>query len=236
MNQSFFSTFEAPLINYWPMSNLSDMVGGADMYGGANYTFTYDRFCSLNAAIYLNRGYLQVPPGIYFCGDFTTIFWIQNKIEIASDVRVLDFTNLLSGGRDDDITHFIQANTRYPTIEIWNRTSLSLFRSSYTLRSNTWYHIAFVSKKGTVSTFINGTKVASKTGMFEANCVNRTYNRFGGMIWNNNVYINAILDDMKIYKGALSENQILNDFTLSSSNGSISLSIFFSILKIKYFK
>jgi hypothetical protein len=202
------------------MSNLSDVAGGANMYGGANYKYTYDRFCSINSAIYFNSGYLQVPPGVYFCGDFTTIFWIQNQIQVAQDVRVLDFTNLLSGARFDDITHYLQANTRYPTIEIWSNNSISSFRPAFTLQSNIWYHIAFVSKQGIVSSFINGAKVASSTTMKVANCVNRTYNRFGNPIWSS-VYINAVLDEMKIYSGALSANQILSDYTISSFNGSV---------------
>ena len=36
------------LQNYWPMSNLSDVVGGADLYGGTNQTSTITSKLILN--------------------------------------------------------------------------------------------------------------------------------------------------------------------------------------------
>ncbi len=50
------------------MSNLTDVIGGANMYGGSSYSYTNDRFCSAYSAIYFNVGYLQVPSGVYFSG------------------------------------------------------------------------------------------------------------------------------------------------------------------------
>jgi len=48
--------------------------------------------------------------------------------------------------------------------------------------------------------------------------VTRNLNYIGKSNWNNpNAY--AIFDDLKIYQGALSETQILDDFKLSSNNG-----------------
>ncbi len=69
----------ANLTNYWPMSNLSDVVGGANLFGGSSYSFVSDRFNSSNSAIFFNQGYLQVPTGVYFSGDFTFTAWIYFK-------------------------------------------------------------------------------------------------------------------------------------------------------------
>jgi hypothetical protein len=85
------------LINYWPMSNLSDLVGGANLFGGGNYSFVSDRFGSPNSAIYFNKGYLQVPEGVYFSGDFTVTAWIFLK-SYQSWSRIFEFGN----GRDSD--------------------------------------------------------------------------------------------------------------------------------------
>ncbi len=41
------------------MSNLSDVISGANLFGGLSYSFVPDRF--FNSAIYFNKGYLQVP-------------------------------------------------------------------------------------------------------------------------------------------------------------------------------
>jgi hypothetical protein len=43
------------------MSNLSDVIGGANLFGGENYSFVQDRFGTPNSAIYFNKGFLQVP-------------------------------------------------------------------------------------------------------------------------------------------------------------------------------
>ncbi len=67
------------LINYWPMDNLNDVIGGANLFKGFSYSSDLDRFCSPNAAIYFNQGYLQVPEGVYFSGDFTVTAWIYLK-------------------------------------------------------------------------------------------------------------------------------------------------------------
>ena len=62
------------------MSNLSDLIGGADLFQGSKYSYTYDRFNNSNSAIYFDRGYLQVPQGNYFSGDFTFTAWIYLKL------------------------------------------------------------------------------------------------------------------------------------------------------------
>jgi len=61
------------------MNDLSDVIGGANLYGGTDYSFTTDRFCSVNSSIYFNSGFLQVPPGVYFTADFTVIAWVNFK-------------------------------------------------------------------------------------------------------------------------------------------------------------
>jgi hypothetical protein len=41
------------------MSNLSDVIGGADLFNGSSYSFALDRFCNPNQAIYFKNGYLH---------------------------------------------------------------------------------------------------------------------------------------------------------------------------------
>ena len=55
------------LINYWPMSNLTDIIGGRDLFGGASYSFVSDKFCSPNSAIYFNQGFLFFYFFVNFC-------------------------------------------------------------------------------------------------------------------------------------------------------------------------
>ena len=62
------------------------------MYGGSSYSFTYDRFCNAYSAIYFNIGYLQVPSGAYFKGDFTVTAWIK-LISFNQFSQIIDFGN-----------------------------------------------------------------------------------------------------------------------------------------------
>ena len=80
------------LINHWPMSSLSDVIGRASLFKGSNYSFVSDRFGIPNSAIYFRNGYLQVPEGVYFSGDFTVTVWIYLKSYQWSS-RIFNFGN-----------------------------------------------------------------------------------------------------------------------------------------------
>lgn len=89
---TFFFSFKATLINYWPISNLSDVISKADIVNGSNYFTDLDRFSNPSSAIYLNNGYLTLPPGIYFEGDFSTSLWIKFK-SFQDGIEIYDFGN-----------------------------------------------------------------------------------------------------------------------------------------------
>ena len=91
------------------MSNLSDLVGGADLFKGSKYSYTYDRFNNSNSAIYFNKGYLQVPPGNYFSGDFTFTAWIFLK-SLINNARIFDFGN---GASSDNVVLFIPTSSEF---------------------------------------------------------------------------------------------------------------------------
>ena len=59
------------LINYWPIvNNSNDLIGNAHMYDGINVSLTADRFNNSNSALDIANGYLKLPPGVYFNGNF----------------------------------------------------------------------------------------------------------------------------------------------------------------------
>lgn len=72
------------------MSSLCDVIGGADLYGGVNYSFVKDRFNNPNEAIYMNEGYLKAPQHYYFYRDSTLTAWIQLK-SYKNWYRAIDF-------------------------------------------------------------------------------------------------------------------------------------------------
>ena len=48
------------------MSNLSDVVGGATLYGSQGYSFVADRFGEPGQAVSFQTGYVQIPPGLNY--------------------------------------------------------------------------------------------------------------------------------------------------------------------------
>ena len=76
VDKKFKIHYEYLLIHYWPMSNLSDVVGGANFVRGERYYFEENRFGSVNSFMcFFNKGYLKFPEVIYFSFNFTVTFW-----------------------------------------------------------------------------------------------------------------------------------------------------------------
>ena len=66
------------LTNYWPLNNnLKDIISGANMIESYNANFTTDRLNKNLSCIYLKNGFLRLPAGVYFYGDFTFASWIK---------------------------------------------------------------------------------------------------------------------------------------------------------------
>ncbi len=85
------SSINANLINHWPFNNnLDDIIGGSHMINGINYVFSTDRLNTPYSAVYLNNGYIQLPDGIYFDGDFTISVWVKVRTHRYCS-RIVDF-------------------------------------------------------------------------------------------------------------------------------------------------
>ena len=190
------------------MSNMSDVVGSATLYGGGNLTYTYDRFCNPNQATYFNQGYLQVPPGIYFSSDYTIIAWI-NWQALTSLETILDFGN---GAASDNIILSLTSTGNNPQFKVFEGTACYSMVAGTTFSLYQWYHIA-VTMQGTIGyIYING-NLAYSLIMFGPNTVNRTSNFIGR---SNNASIpnsNFFIDDLRIYFGAMNSTQVLSDYT-----------------------
>ena len=197
------------------MSNLSDVVGGADLFNGSSYSFTYDRFCTVNSAIYFNKGYLQVPAGVYFSGDFTFTAWIYLK-SYQSYSRIFDFGN----GQGIDNIGFAMLET---TVQMYgfsfkNRSKTIIQKSSIKINLNEWYFVSFVLSSTTGYIYVNGNQ--SLTGILNVpNNIMRTSNYIGKDNWAGYPNADAIYDEFKIYQGALSSEDIMNEFQISLDNG-----------------
>ncbi len=210
--------FKAVLKNYWPMSDLNDVVGGANLYGGSSYSFTYNRFCSPNSAIYFNNGYLQVPPGLYFTGDFSVVIWIY-VLSFVSNTRIIDFSN---GNYTNGVALSMAGGSFVIKAGIYNSPSDYTILANWIttpsiIQLNQWYHVVFTLTGITGSIYVNGIQQCTGT-LIAPSYISRQYNYIGNANPAQS-YPNAIYDDLKIYENSLTSAQVLNDYTISSANG-----------------
>jgi hypothetical protein len=206
------------------MSNLSDVVGGANLFAGSSYSFTNDRFCSANSAIYFNKGYLQVPSGVYFSGYFTMSAWIYLK-SYQQYSRIFDFGN----GRGSDNVVFAMFDTTSQMYgAVLNGSRGIQIQTSSRLNLNQWYFISFVLSGTTGYIYVNGNQAINGI-MYVPNNIIRTTNYIGKSNWGAS-NADAIYDEFKIYQVALSSTDIMNEYQNSSNNGK-NFNNFFSEVK-----
>jgi hypothetical protein len=198
------------------MSNLSDVVGGANLFAGSSYSFTNDRFCSANSAIYFNKGYLQVPAGVYFSGDFTMSAWIYLK-SYQQYSRIFDFGN----GRDSDNVVFAMFDTTSQMYgAVLNGSRGIRIQTSSRLNLNQWYFTSFVLSGTTGYIYVNGNQIKNGASKIPNNIL-RTNNYIGKSNWASHLNADAIYDEFKIYQVALSSSNIMTEYKISSNNGKI---------------
>ena len=192
----------AVLIDYWPMSNMSDVIGGNDFYGGSQFSYTADRFNNSNSAIYFNNGNFQVPSGFYFSGDFTFITWINFPSFTNGWSSVFGFSQ---SNQANTVSMILSSSSNGQGYAFVNGQSFS-FTQNFQL--NTWYHLAYVLRGTTGSIYINGVFITSGTLQTPLK-VTRTNNYIGNSNYGN-AY--AVYDEVKLFQGALPSACILNDY------------------------
>jgi len=208
------------------MSNLSDVIGGANLFGGVNYSFVPDRFGSPNSAIYFNKGHLQVPSGVYFSGDFTVTAWIYLK-SYQPWSRIFDFGK---GQMSDNVLLRISLNGSIHG-HTFISSSGSSIQTSSTINLNEWYFISFVLSRTTSFIYVNGNQVA--TGILDVpNNIIRTSNYIGKSNWGNQ-NADAVYDEIKIYQVALSSNDIMKEYRNSSNNSKLNFVFIFLLVDLK---
>ena len=183
------------------------------MYNGVNASFIADRLGNINSAVYLNNGYYRAPPDVYFSGDHTVALWISVK-QISNSIRIIDFGN---GNKSDNVYLYASYNATIsgPFSLIFNMDqSQPRVFSNTALQLNVWTHLASTYSNGTCKIYVDG----NLTGA--GNCqVPRAVNRsksYVGTSENQNRYLNAEIDELRIYNRSLNETE-LNQMIASSS-------------------
>jgi WD40 repeat protein len=198
-----YKVYPNSLINYWPMSSLNDSIGGATLFGGSNYSFVEDRFGTPNSAIYFNNGYLQIPSGVYFSDDFTITAWIYLK-SCTHLAKIIYFGN---GVSNDNVIFGINDNTSTLIGEIFQNNNKNKLESDLKLDLNQWHFVSFVLIDTKAYIYVNGEQIANGKLHIPINILRKS-NFIGKSNLNSSENINAIFDEIKIYKGALSKEEI----------------------------
>ena len=178
---------------------------------GQNASFSEDRYGKASSALDLSFGYVQAPEGIYFSSEFTINVWIVLRSFLGC-MRIIDFGNGASS--DNIIFAFDCSNQKYSstyiTLNIFNNNRQKELTVKESILLNTWYFLTAVVNDSSVRVYYNGTfKMSGNCDL--ARNITRIKNYFGKSNWANDPYINAKIDDFKIYNRALNENEILEE-------------------------
>ena len=165
---------------------------------------------------------MQLPEAVYFSGDFTFSAWIYLK-SYQSDSRIFDFLN-------DKTNVFFKINSNnylqvysYPNAGISNSLNVE---SSSIINLKQWYFVNFVLHGTTGYIFMNGIQMANGN-LYAPNDMIKKTNYIGKSVRTNNPQPDAIYDEFKIYQGALSATEIMNEYLSSSSSGKLFLNFLF---------
>lgn len=181
------------------------------MYDAVNATLTVDRHNMLNSALRLNDGFIKVPSGVYFTGDFTISAWI--KVNSARHfARILEFGN---GAYSDNIELSLKDTTYYVHLKTWFMSETKGFLdASSPLKPNEWTHVAAVLSGGIAKLYYNAVLVATGT-QFSPRSVIRRSNYIGKGNFPGDQNADATYDEIKIFDNALSEREIREEAGIS---------------------
>jgi hypothetical protein len=152
-------------------------------------------------------GYVQVPEGVWFSGDFTIESWVYLK-EGRHWARIIDFGN--GPEKDNIILVSSEGDDGPPGLQIKNSSGFEDLFAPFNLPVETWAHLAATLEGSTVKIYINGELVATKEFSRLPENVNRTRCYIGKSNWSSDPTFWGYMDDVRIWNRALSKQEIRN--------------------------
>ena len=197
------------LIYSWDFNGtLTDSVQCIALKNESNATFV--QYSQSVKIIYLYRGYLSAPPGIYFSGIFTVCVWVQIKSQ-RTWTRILDFGN---GRLDSVVLLFSYSSTGFPSFALANGDqTISYPSSNRKLMIGEWTHLAFVNDGSKAYIYINGTLNAQQGLNGQIGNVTRT-NCYKGKSNFPDPLADSYYKFLNIYNKQLTDSDIRNDMRL----------------------
>ena len=186
------------------------------MYNGYNFQYVNDRFGNSNSAIRFTDGYYQIPPGVYFKGDFTISIWLKINVFLPYST-IIEFFN---APNLDSVTIQSANSQLQPQLFISYSYSYNSITSPIIFLRGQWTHLV-VSLSGTTgSVYLNGMLAAQSNYMSIPRNIKRTSNSIGkdSSSYYDNLW--SDLDDLRIYDRALSQTEIYDLLYCSSVTNS----------------
>lgn len=200
-------TGEGALIAHWPMDdNLFDATDNMmDAVSSAAAVFT-DGY--QGKALQLSSRFVQLPYEVANSDELTIAMWV-NLSSTAQWQRLFDF------GNDTDHYMFFTPNSGTTMrFAIKNGDSEQTVDAAKLLTTGQWAHLAVTIGKEQTVIYVNGQEVGSSTGItIRPSDIHPVLNYLGRSQFSADPYLNAKLDDVRIYNvalGAADVNTIMN--------------------------
>jgi hypothetical protein len=197
--------------------NAFDYIGQAHVTSLINGLFVSDRFGNPQSALYLNKGYATVPPGVYFNSSFTITAWVYPLDQNSRFQRIIEFSN----GPWINIVGLVYSFDSFFSFAFLGDSRLNSQLTLYSTRPTialAWSHYALVYDGQNVIIYLNGSQSASQSYSIDPENVMRNNCYIGRSIWDQadgNYDAQAVLDDLKIYNRPLSSKEVLGDMNLN---------------------
>jgi hypothetical protein len=164
------------------------------------------------------NAYATLPTGIVSTlNDFTISTWLRMDVK-ATWMRVFDF-GVTATSPTKYMFLTIQAGTNLMRYAIRNGGSEQVVNATYTLPLNTWTHFAITQSGNTCRMYINGTLVATNTGVTikpsTMGITDRNY--LGKSQFSADAMFKGSIDEFKIYNRALGAAEIAENMKLSQT-------------------
>ena len=146
--------------------------------------------------------YIGSPPNVFFDTDFTLIIWIK----FLSNQRynqIIKFTNVNSA---DSFSLYLNFDGTALQSRVTNNGSQDAYMFAGLIPINSWMQITFVYKFSMGFIYVNGVK-KNEVSQLPPSLLNKTI-QFGPL--------DTMVDEIKLYKGALNDTEILNDYLLNA--------------------
>jgi hypothetical protein len=199
------------LVLHYPMNGNANDASGNNINGNlvGGVTAVEDRFGAAGGALAFNgtNGHITLPAGVYFNGsDFTVNTWVR-KVSNNSWSRIFDFGN--GNANNNVLLALSNGTTGRPACEIYaaNVSAGQVGSPSATVQNNQWQLLTYTWSANNARIFINGQMVAQGVQGSPVDII-RTINYIGRSNWANDAYLNARLDDFRLYNRVLSKSEI----------------------------